>query len=51
MSNYDVAEQLSMFGLKPTASLSRQPIGQVMIDIMELSEPPKSLLEKHIGRV
>lgn len=46
MSNYNVSEQLSMFGLKPTARLRKQPVGQVMIDILEITEPPKSLLCK-----
>lgn len=40
-----VAEQLSLFGLKPTATIRQQPAGQVMLDVLEISEPPKEFIQ------
>lgn len=40
-----VGEQLSMFGLRPTARMRQQPAGQMMIEMLEITEPPKYLVE------
>lgn len=40
-----VGEQLSLFGLKPTARMRDQPAGQIVIDMLEITEPPKYLVE------
>lgn len=42
--NKQVSEQLSMFGLKPTANIRKQAPGQLAIEIQEITEPPKELL-------
>jgi hypothetical protein len=49
MKKTAVAEQLSLFGLKPTARMRTQPAGQVMLDVLEITEPPKEFIrhEKH----
>lgn len=40
-----VGEQLSLFGLKPTDRMRNQSAGQVVIDMLEITEPPKYLIE------
>ncbi len=40
-----VGEQLSLFGLKATARMRDQPAGQIVIDMLEITEPPKYLVE------
>ena len=40
-----VGEQLSMFGLRATARMREQPAGQIVIDMLEITEPPKYLVE------
>ena len=42
--NKQVEEQLSMFGLKPTARMSAEPLGQLAIEILEITDPPKELI-------
>lgn len=44
-TNQVVAEQLSMFGLKPTATVRNSPAGQVMLDVLEITEPPKEFIQ------
>lgn len=39
-----VGEQLSMFGIKPTARMTQGNMGQLMIDILEITEPPKEFI-------
>lgn len=41
-----VAEQLSLFGLKPTARMREQPAGQIVIDILEITESPKQFIRE-----
>lgn len=40
-----VGEQLSLFGLKATARMRQQPAGQMMIEMLEITEHPKYLTE------
>lgn len=42
-----VTEQLSLFGLKTTAHMRRKGVGQLSIDVFELSEPPKKIGVRH----
>lgn len=44
-----VSQQLSMFAVKPTANFRKQDIGQLMIDVLELSCPPKELMRGNDG--
>lgn len=37
-------EQLSLFAIKPTTHIRNQSPGQLMLDIMEISMPPKHLI-------
>lgn len=41
--NRQDAKQLSLFGLKPTARIRKQPPGQLSIEIAEIAEAPKEL--------
>lgn len=41
--NRQDARQLSLFGLKPTARIRKQPPGQLSIEIAEIAEAPKEL--------
>ena len=45
MSKKALNEQLALFGLKPTAAISKHPFGQVAMELLELSEPPKDLMQ------
>lgn len=38
-----ISEQLSLFALKPTSEMSKQPAGQIMIDLLEMTYPPREL--------
>jgi hypothetical protein len=40
-----VGEQLSLFGLTATDRMREQPAGQIMIDMLEITEPPKYLVQ------
>lgn len=40
-----VGEQLSLFGLKPTDRMRKESAGQVVIEMLEITEPPKYLVE------
>lgn len=49
--NCQLSEQLSMYGLKPTARMSQSDhLGQLMIDVLELSENPKQLMTENYER-
>lgn len=45
--NKQLSQQLSLFGLRPTQHMNQRPAGQLMIDVLELSECPKEDLMKH----
>lgn len=47
MINSKVAQQLSLFGLKPTQKMAQSSSGQLMIEVLELTESPKEVLIKH----
>ncbi|QGJ90079.1 hypothetical protein HWC80_gp038 [Mycobacterium phage Indlulamithi] len=45
--NKQVEQQLSLFGLKPTAKMNREPVGQLSIEVLELSESPKQMMQEN----
>ncbi|AVD99650.1 hypothetical protein HWB51_gp032 [Mycobacterium phage Cuke] len=43
-SKEQLTEQLSLFGLKPTKSIAKQKPGGVVIELLEIAEPPKQFI-------